>query len=402
MSQREPVRSSFSLSSLWRDIRFIRVALQVVFLAVVLGLLIWLANNARLGLQRASIQTSFDFLSQPSSFQIDEGFVSEPHKRTDSFAHAFLIGFLNTLRVIAFSLALSTLLGLVVGVARLSTNWLIRSLAAAYVEVIQNTPLLLQLIFLYSGVLLSLPPIKQAIALPGPSFLSIKGLATPSPVPTSTTLPWLIIVLIGLVISRNIWRTRRRVRLETGQITYAAEAGLGLIALIAVVSWLILQGIAAPPFTISYPRVQGFSYVQGEGSVVSPEFVAIVAGLTLYTGAFIAEIVRAGIQSVPVGQWEAARSQGFSYFKILRLIVLPQALRVMIPPLTNQYLNLSKNSSLGAAVGFADLFGIARTIQQAVPVVPVVIIVMGTYLLISLIGAAIMNVINARFQLKAH
>ncbi len=136
--------------------------------------------------------------------------------------------------------------------------------------------------------------------------------------------------------------------------------------------------------------------------MVSPEFVAIVAGLVLYTGAFIAEIVRAGIQSVPLGQWEAARSQGLSYFKILRLIVLPQALRVMIPPLTNQYLNLSKNSSLGAAVGFADLFGVARTIQQAVPVVPVVIVVMATYLLISLIGAAVMNVINARFQLKAH
>ncbi len=378
-----------------RDVRFLRVTVQLAVLSVVVLLAIWLIGNASEGLARARIPTDFSFLSQPSGFQIDEGFVEQPHKRTDSYANAFVIGLINTLRAVVISLILSTLLGLFVGVARLSTNYLVRTLAIGYIELFQNTPLLLQLFFIFTSVLLTLPPPATPIELPGPSYLSSGGLATPNLIGGENAAVWLLIAALGIAIGVTLWRRLRRVRLETGQVTYAAEIGLGVMLGVGVVAWLVLQ-----PFSTDVPELGRFGYIRGKGAIISANFVAIILGLVLYTGAFIAEIVRSGIQSVPVGQWEAARSQGFTYGQILRLIVIPQALRVMIPPLTNQYLNLAKNSSLGAAVGFAEVFGVARTMAQSVSVVPIMIIVMGIYLSLSLITAAVMNVLNTRFQIK--
>jgi general L-amino acid transport system permease protein len=284
------------------------------------------------------------------------------------------------------------------GLARLSTNWLIRQIAMVYIEIMQNTPLLIQLFFLYSGVLLLLPSVRESIVLPGPIYLSIRGLAMPALWPTETTAIWVGVVTIAAIIGWVVWWQRRRIRIETGQITYAFEIGAGIVVLTALIAWFVLP---ARPFNISFPEIVGPRYVDTQGIVVSPEFAAIVAGLVLYTGAFVAEIVRAGIQSVPTGQWEAARAQGFSYGQLLRLIVLPQALRVMIPPLTNQYLNLIKNSSLGAAVGFSDLFGVSKTVLQSGQVVSVIAIVMLIYLTLDLLTSFIMNIINGRFQLKA-
>jgi general L-amino acid transport system permease protein len=393
--QTRQIRSGTTRVAFWRDVRVLRVAVQVGVLAIVILLLSWLANNMSDGLRRAGIPTDFNFLNQVSGFQIDEGFVDQPHQRDESYLHAFIIGLGNTLRVIFFSLFLSTMLGLVMGVARLSTNWLLRNIAVVYIEIMQNTPLLLQLFFIYSGVFLTLPGVRQAIELPGPSYLSVRGLAIPALQSTANTTFWLVITLLGGIVGTLLWKRLRQRRINTGQATYAAETGLGVMVLVGGLSWLTLT-----PFTVSLPRIQGFGYVRGAGAVISPEFVALVVGLSLYTGAFIAEAVRSGIQSVPTGQWEAARSQGLTYLQTLRLVVLPQALRVIIPPLTNQYLNLSKNSSLGAAIGFFDLFGVARTAQQSVPVVPVVVIVMATYLLVSLTTAFLMNMLNARVQLR--
>ncbi|MCC7207630.1 MAG: ABC transporter permease subunit [Anaerolineae bacterium] len=392
--QPPPARPSGPLGFL-RDLRFLRYAAQLVFLIAIVLLFAWLASNTAQQLQRASIPTSFTFLNQPSGFDIDEGFVDQPHTRTDTFAHGFVIATLNTLRVIVTGLVFATLLGLVVGIARLSTNWLVRNMALGFVEIMQNTPLLLQLFFLYSGVVLALPPARRAIELPGPSLLSVRGLATPSLVPTANAGLWFFFVALALVAGGTLWRRLRKIRIDTGRTTYAAETGLIIIAGVGVLAWMALI-----PFTVSLPRLQGSGYARGEGAILSPEFFALTLGLVLYTGAFIAEVVRSGIQSVPPGQWEAARSQGFSYGQILRLIVLPQALRVMIPPLTNQYLNLAKNSSLGAAVGFADLYAVAQTMQQSVPVIPVVIIIMSTYLVINLLVAFVMNMVNARVQLR--
>jgi general L-amino acid transport system permease protein len=378
-----------------RDVRFLRSAAQLIVLLIVIGLAIWLINNTNEGLARARIPTDFSFLTQPSGFQIDEGLVDQPHKRTDSYANAFGVALINTLRAVILSLILATLLGLFVGIARLSTNLLVRTLAIAYIEVFQNTPLLLQLFFIFTSVLLTLPRATEPIILPGPSYLSSSGLATPNLIATQTAGLWLLLTVIGIGTGITLWQRLRKIRLETGRTTYAAEIGLTVMISVGVIAWIVLQ-----PFTVDFPELGRFGYVRNKGAIISASFVAIVLGLVLYTGAFIAEIVRSGIQSVPIGQWEAARSQGFSYGQILRLIVIPQALRVMIPPLTNQYLNLAKNSSLGAAVGFAEVFGVARTMAQSVSVVPIMVIVMGIYLSLSLITSAVMNVLNARFQIK--
>ncbi|MEP7289458.1 MAG: ABC transporter permease subunit [Chloroflexota bacterium] len=394
---------SISIPPFWRDIRFLRVVVQLAFLIITIFLFSWLFNNTQNGLKRAGLSLSFDFLDQQSSFQIDEGLSPSPHTRQDSFAHAFGIGFINTLRVIFIGLILTTIVGLVMGVARLSTNWLIRQIAAVYVEIMQNTPLLLQLIFLYVGVILLLPSVSQSVILPGPIYLSVRGIALPGLWSTATTLPWLVIVGIGLVAGVILWHRNRRLQLDTGRKTYGLEIGSLVFLAVALISWLGFSVLSqqAAPFIVSLPEISGLRFDDSRGVIVSPEFVAIVAGLVLYTGAFIAEIVRAGIQSVPKGQWEAARSQGFSYFQILRLIVLPQALRVMIPPLTNQYINLIKNSSLGAIVGYSDLFGVSKTIQlQSGQAIQVVTIVMISYLILDLAAAAIMNILNGRFQFK--
>ncbi len=386
---------SLQAPPLWRDIRFLRTAGQVVFLIVALILAGWFIHNINDGLRRTGLYPSFDFLDQTSGFAIGEGLNAEPHTNMDTYGHALIIGLINTLRVMVIGIVLTSILGLFMGLARLSTNWLLRQIATVYIEVMQNTPLLLQLVFLYSGVMLLLPPVRQAIQLPGPTYFSIRGLAMPGLWPTDGTAAWTVLVLVAAAAGWWIWRRRRAVQLETGQVTHAAEIGQGIVILAAVVGWNILK-----PYTVSVPQIIGPRYVDTEGVIVTPEFTAIVAGLVLYTGAFVAEIVRVGIQSVPIGQWEAARSQGFSYVQTLRLIVLPQALRVMIPPLTNQYLNLIKNSSLGAAVGFSDLFGVSKTIFNSGQTIPVIIVVMVTYLILDLLTAFIMNLLNARFQLK--
>jgi general L-amino acid transport system permease protein len=381
---------------LWRDLRFLRAIGQIFFLVVVLLFFGWFIGNTQQGLKRAGLSLGFDFLDQPSSFQIDEGLTAQPHLRTDSFLHAFEVGLINTLRVIFIGLFLTTILGLLMGVARLSNNWLIQHIALVYVEIMQNTPLLVQLIFLYIGVLLTLPSVREAVVLPGPVYLSVRGLATPALVPTDNVAMWLVVVLFAVGVGSVVWRVRRRAWLRTGQPTYGAELGTAIVVLVAIIGWLFLT-----PFIVSLPRTVGPRYVENEGWILSPEFAAVLFGLVLYTGAFVAEIVRAGIQAVPIGQWEAARAQGFSHFQTLRLIVLPQALRVMIPPLTNQYLNLIKNSSLGAAVGYSEIFGVGKTIQlQSGASVQVIVIVMITYLALDLLAALIMNIVNARFQLK--
>ncbi|MCC7448591.1 MAG: ABC transporter permease subunit [Anaerolineae bacterium] len=380
---------------LWRDIRFLRVFGQAIFVIAAVILIGWFASNTQEGLRRTGLLPTFDFLDRTSQFQIDEGLVSEPHSAEDTYGHAFLIGTINTLRVIVIGLVLTSILGLLMGLARLSTNWLIRQIAVVYIEVMQNTPLLVQLFFLYSGVFLLMPSVREAVQLPGPSYLSIRGFATPALWPTDTTGIWTLAVIISAVIGWLIWRRRSKVQLETGRPMYGTLIGIGIVIIVAVTGWVVLN-----PYIVSVPRIVGPRYASGEGSIVSPEFTAIVAGLVLYTSAFVAEIVRSGIQAVPTGQWEAARAQGFSYPQILRLIVLPQALRVMIPPLTNQYLNLIKNSSLGAAVGYQDLFSVSKTVFQSGQTIPTIIIVMTIYLVLDLFTSLVMNVLNARFQIK--
>ncbi len=382
------------LPAFLRDLRVLRVIGQLAFVVVVVVIAAILINNTYRGLARTGQLPSFSFLSGSSRVQIDEGPI--PHTQDDTYLNAFVVGVVNTLRAAVAGLILATSLGLITGIARLSSNWLVRSIAIVYIEIMQNTPLLVQLIFLYSGVFLTMPSAREAIVLPGPSYLSNRGLATPALLSTQNTALWWLLVLAAALVGWILWRKRRRVQIETGRRMYGAEVGIGIVLTVAVIAWIVLS-----PFTVSYPRVIGTRYASGEGTVVSDYFAATVLGLVLYTSAFIGEVVRSGIQAIPHGQWEAARAQGLGYFQILRLVVLPQALRVMIPPLTNQYLNLIKNSSLGAAVGFQELFAVSKTIMESGQVIPVIFIVMTIYLTLNLIVSFVMNVANKRFEIKA-
>jgi len=383
-----------------RDVRVLQVIAQIVFIVLVLLIITLLVNNVLIGLRRAGLTPGFDFLNLSSGFQIDEGLSASPHVSSDTFLHAFGVGLVNTLRVLVICLIGASLLGLFVGVARLSTNWLLRTLARAYIELFQNTPLLVQLIFLYYGVFVRLPIVREATVLPGPVFISNKGLAFPALWVTPNTGLWTLIVFFASVAAFAVYRSRRRKMIENGQAARPLEWALLLFFAIVILATFILG-----PYLVSLPervRPERFlRYNADAGVILSPEFFAISLGLILYTGAFIAEIVRSGIQSVPNGQWEAARAMGLSNGQALRLVILPQALRVMFPPLTNQYSAMLKNSALGAYIGFTDLFGVGRTIQlQSGQSIPVTLIVMAIYLVLTLIIAYVMNTFNARFQLR--
>ncbi|MFN3763399.1 MAG: amino acid ABC transporter permease, partial [Anaerolineae bacterium] len=306
---------------------------------------------------------------------------------------AFLVGVLNTLRVTGVGILLATLLGLVAGVARLSPNWLIRQIAAAYVELIRNTPLLVQLVFWYYAVIFKMPPIQESLAVGNLILISQRGVALPGLSATPTFYPWLGVLALGTITAWVVWRVRRRYQDATGRSGYAGLLAIGIWLLFAAVGW----GVWGPPLAVERPRIVGPAY-EG-GSVLTPEFAALLVGLVVYTGAFIAEVVRGGILSVRKGQIEAARALGLREGQILRLIILPQALRVIIPPLTSQYLNLAKNSSLAIAVGFPDLFSIGKTIfNQTGQPVPAVALVMGSYLAMSLFTSLLMNIYNRRVR----
>ncbi|HUG86275.1 MAG TPA: ABC transporter permease subunit, partial [Euzebya sp.] len=282
--------------------------------------------------------------------------------------------------------------GIVVGVARLSTNWLVNRIAAAYVELMRNTPLLVQLVLIYFAVLLQLPSIANTLSLPGSIYLNQRGVFLPAPVFTPTFVTWLIFAGIGIAILIGTWKAARRLE-ESGRPSYRLRT-IGILALLAVP---VIGFLLVSPVEMNLP-VQGNFNFSG-GMALSPEFTARLAGRVFYTAAFIGEVVRGGIQAVRRGQTEAARALGLSEGQTLRLIVFPQALRIIVPPLTSQYLNLAKNSSLAIAIGYPDLFKVGTTISnQTGQPVAVIVLVMGTYLAISLVTSLFMNLYNRRVQ----
>lgn len=373
----------------WRDVRVLAVVAQLVVLGLVLlaAYLLWTTLARNMADSRLSF--GFDFLRATAGFDISQTII--PYSPRDSYGQAFLAGLLNTLMVSGVGIVLATLLGIIVGVARLSSNWLVNRIAAGYVEVMRNTPLLVQLVLIYA-LFLQLPAVANSINLPGSVFLSQRGLVMPRPLAEPQFGLWLAIVVAGIVIA--IVGTRLSTsRLERAQPTY----GLGRLSLLAMlalplIGWLVLQ-----PVTFDVPVEERFNFVGGV--VVSPPFAALLLGLVIYTAAFIGEVVRGGIQAVRRGQLEAAQAIGLSPAQTLRLITFPQALRIIVPPLTSQYLNLTKNSSLAIAVGFSDLFAVSRTManQTGAPV-SVIVLVMSTYLTISLVTSLLMNIYNRRVQ----
>jgi general L-amino acid transport system permease protein len=381
----------------WRDIRVLRVIAQIVFVIVVIAIGVWLLGNYRSWLAERNLTFSYRFLRLEASFDLAEGL---PFKSTDSYARAFLVGVVNTLRVASVGIVLATLLGLVTGVARLSRNWLVSHIASVYIELIRNTPLLVQLFFLYFAVILKLPKLKTgdeitAVTLPGPTYLSNRGLAMPWPRPSESFGLWWPFLVVALVVAVVLLILRVRGVQRTGRPSFSFLWVVIAFFAIPAIGWLAVPG---NPLIPDVPVIKGLR-AKG-GTILSPEYVALTLGLVIYTGAFIAEVVRAGILAVSKGQTEAARAQGFTEMQILRLIILPQALRVIIPPLISQYLNLTKNSSLAIGIGFLDLYAVSNTmLNQSGRAVEVFLMIMAAYLSMSLSISLIMNVVNRRIQI---
>jgi general L-amino acid transport system permease protein len=376
----------------WRDVRVLRVAAQVlVLLAVGVGVG-YLANNLVTQMGDRNLSFGYGFLDQRAGFGIGESPV--PYSANDTYGQAFVVGILNTLLVSIIGIVLATVLGVILGVARLSPNWLLARVAAGYVEIIRNTPLLLQLFVIYFVVLVQLPPVQESITLPGSIFLNQRGLWVPSPQRSPTFMPWLAIVvgLVVLAVAARMMGARLERRGRGG--FHLGLIGLLAIPVVAAAAWILLP---EAPMQFELPVANRFNFTGG--LALSTAFTAILVGLVLYTAAFIAEVVRGGIQAVRRGQVEAARALGLSDGDTLRLVIFPQALRIIVPPLTSQYLNLTKNSSLAIAVGYPDLFKVGTTMaNQTGQPISVIALVMGTYLVISLVTSLLMNLYNRRVQ----
>jgi general L-amino acid transport system permease protein len=377
---------------LWRDERVLRGIAQVVSGAAVIGFLIWVVFNFMAAAEGRGLNLGFGFLDGPAGFPISDPIL--PYDPSRSFGYAFLVGIVKTLLVAVIGVVLATLLGTVVGLARLSTNWLLSRIALAYIEFHRNIPLLVLLFLWYFPVFNRLPPVAEGIMWPGPTYLTERGLYLTWPRLKPGGELFVVSIILGIICAIIAFAVLIRRRESTGQETHALPISLLVLIILPGMGWL-LSG--RNPFVLDVPVLDGFNF-QG-GLRLTPEFAALLVGLVTYTAAFIAEVVRAGIQSVDQGQVEAARSVGLNAPQVISLVVLPQALRVIVPPMISQYLNLTKNSSLALFIGYQDLFGVAKiAINQAGRAVQVFLMTMATYLLMSLITSAVLNIYNRRIQ----
>ena len=378
----------------YRDERVLGLLSQIVVVVIVVGFGLFFYNNMISGLrEKHNVAITFSFLSQAAGFDIGESLIE--YSREETYLRAFVVGLLNTFQVAFLGIIFATALGIVIGVMRLSTNFLINRIAAIYIDIFRNIPLLVLLIFWADAVFLKLPRVSDAIILPGPIFLSNRGVAVPWGIPTDSWGAYLTVLGAGVLLGAIVaWLLRERGK-RTGRMPLITLWFVVTVAAIGLVGWLVLP----QPLTLDQPFLVGFNTQGGKG--LSQQFIALLSGLIIYTAAFIAEVVRAGIQSVSKGQREASTALGLSPAQTLRLIIFPQALRVIIPPLTSQYLNLTKNSSLAIAIGYPDLFAVAGStiLNQTGREIEVFTLIMGTYLSLSLLTSLLMNIYNRRIRL---
>ena len=384
-----PPQRDWSLRS-----RAVRAVIYQVLALALIGLAVWfLAHNTLENMRVRGIQSGFDFLTGPAGFDIGETLI--PYESIDPYWKAFLVGVLNTLRVAIVGIVLTTLLGTLIGIGRFSSNAIVRGLCYGYVELFRNIPVLLQLLVWYLLLTEWLPDPGEPMSLGGLVFLSKGGLSFPMPVwGLGQGLAAMGAVAGGLLAW--VWAGKARRHFEqTGQSRPVVWPGVGLVLAGAVLGWLI----GGAPSAWNLPKVGDVS-VDG-GGALTPEFISVLAGLTFYTASFVAEVVRAGIASVPRGQSEASAALGVSPGQQMRLVVLPQALRVIIPPMTNQFLNLTKNSSLAVAIGYPDVVSISNTaINQTGRAVECIALIMAVYLTTSLLTSWLMNWYNQRAAIK--
>jgi general L-amino acid transport system permease protein len=375
---------------LWRNVRVLRIAFQAAFLLGVLFFLFLLFENLTTNLRAQGIRTDFGYLQQPAGFAIADA----DFRPSQSIWDAIKVGAMNTIKVSLLGILLASVLGVVVGVARLSTNWLVRRSAAIFVETLRNIPVLVIILFWWLAVLLQLPAIRRAVDL-DVIVISNRGLVGPGLEQTAALTGFVIVAVVGLAASVGVaaWRTRHFDR--TGEPHHRVLWGVGVLVLFLVAGFFAF----GQPVGISLPE-RGELATTG-GFRLSPEYAALLVGLAIYTASHIAEIVRGSILAVARGQTEAANAVGLSEFQRLRFVVLPQAFRISVPPIANQYLNLTKNSSLGVAIAFPEVTRITRiAIGQQAPAPQSILVLMGVYLFFSLVIALVMNLINRRLTLK--
>ena len=387
-----PARRHGLLARAFHDRRLRAVVYQAGAIAAVVGAAAWLIGNAMAALEARGIASGFDYLGQEAGFGIGEGPIS--FLPSDSYARAFLVGLLNTLKVSACGIVAATLVGLLVGLLRLSSNWAAARLASAYVEVFRNTPLLVQIVFWYLA-LTHLPGPRQALTPVTGVFLSNRGLQIPWP-ESHPGWAWAGIgLVIGIVAAIAIEFAAARRQDRTGVRVATIWPTLGAILGAPALAWWL----AGAPATIVWPQMQGFNF-RG-GLALSPEFTALFLGLSLYIAAFLAEIVRSGLQAVSHGQVDAGKSLGLARGQIYRLVLIPQALRIIIPPTAAQYVSLAKNSALAVAIGYPDLVNISNTtINQTGHTIEAIVLMSAVYLAISFSIAAVMNLYNRAVALK--
>jgi general L-amino acid transport system permease protein len=358
---------------------------QILFVAALVWIGYEIVANARANLQSQRITSGFGFLGNTAGFDVSQSLI--PYSGSDTYTRVFFVGLLNTLVVAIIGIFFATVIGFLVALGRLSPNWLLSRISGGYVELVRNLPLLFQILFWYLAVLAALPGPRQSISLFGSFFLSNRGFVIPKPIANAGLEPFAVAVLMAIVASLLLRSYARRLLFQSGRMITIWPAVIGLLIGLPLLTSLMFGA----PVRFEVPELKGFNF--SGGSRVIPEFVALTLALSTYTAAFIAEIVRAGIQSVHKGQMEAGSSLGLQRGSTLRLIVVPQALRVILPPLTNQYLNLTKNSSLAVAIGYPDLVSVfaGTTLSQTGQAIEIIAITMGVYLLISLFTSAIMS-----------
>ena len=376
----------------YRDERVLQIIAQVVSVVLIIGFLVWVTLNFFRAAEARNLQLSFNFLKDPAGFPINDPAI--PYDPSNSFGYAFYVGILNTLRVSLIGVLAATILGTVVALMRLSTNWLVSQIALAFIEFHRNIPLLVLLFLWYFTVFNRMPSVEDSLIWPGPFIFNRRGVYLAWPRLTETGTLFAVAAVLGVILAIAVFFILRKRRELTGQQTYYVHSSLAILIMFPLAGWFLSGGA---PLMVDIPFLDGFNY--SGGMRVTPEFAALLVGLTTFTAGFIAEIVRAGILAVQKGQTEAAKALGLNPTQVLSLVVVPQATRIIIPPMISQYLNLAKNSSLALAIGFMDLFSVGKvTINHAGRAVPVFLLVMSAYLAISLITSAILNFYNRRAQ----
>ncbi len=382
-----------------RKIRFIynptvrSFLFQLLAVIALIFLFYTIINNTLSNLNARGIATGFSFLDQPAGFGIGLSLID--YNESHSYGRTFIVGLLNTGLVSLLGIFFATVLGFMIGIARLSSNWLVNRLAALYVETFRNIPLLLQIFFWYFAVLQALPSPRESLSLGGAVFLNVRGLFLPSITFEPQSLWVLIAFTLGLfgTVGIILWRKKRSQKTAQSRLIFrvvlAMSLGLPLLA----------YGLSGMPISFQYPELRGFNY-RGGVSII-PELVALLIALSIYTAAFIAETVRSGINGISQGQTEAAMALGVPRSKTLKLVIIPQAMRIIVPPLTSQYLNLTKNSSLAMAIGYPDLVSVfaGTTLNQTGQAIEIIAMTMGVYLALSLLTSALMNIYNRKVAL---